>query len=138
MPKFTLTGVKKMQQRIRQIADEQRLKQKQFIRLEAEGVATNSKQNFVPVDLSVLMNSIQVGDVEEKGNTLQVAISAGGPAIDYAVAVHEHPSGFSPPSWKAASSVTFSPSGRGPKYLERPLLNAVKGMSRRLAEFMET
>jgi hypothetical protein len=49
---------------------------------------------------------------------------------DYAVVVHETPSGFDPPTWQG-KEVKFTRGG--PKYLERPLMEAENGMIDRIA-----
>lgn len=98
---------------------------------EGELVMTDAKQNHVPIDLGPLMNSGHVQPTTRQGKAVVVVMSFGGPAAAYAAAVHERPSSHDPPSWKGVP-VTFSPPGRGPKYLERPLRNAARGMTIRL------
>jgi len=88
----------------------------------AEVVMADSKANYVPVDLGPLKNSGKVFPPERSGRRISVALAFGDAASAYALAVHEHPSDYSPPSWmKNPGAVTFSPSGHGPKYLEKPL-----------------
>lgn len=99
----------------------------------AEMVMTDSKNNFVPVEFSTLRNSGMVHFPEVKGTTVSVMLSYGGAAQAYALAIHEHPSKHSPPSWKGVT-VRFHPAGRGPKYLERPLMNAQRTLLRDLAQ----
>lgn len=107
--------------------------------IEAEKIMTSSKESFVPHDLGALKAS---GQVQKPPTVLpfgaSVKMGYGGVAgagsdkdnpARYALAIHEHPSPASPPSWR--SGVTFK-SG-GPKYLERPLRNAIPGMAVRLA-----
>jgi hypothetical protein len=96
-----------------------------------EAVALDSKQNYVPVDQSTLQGTIHAEPPVIEGNQASVRIVAGGPAADYAEAVHEHLSEHSPASWKIAEA-----SGRGvhftqggPKYLERPFLIAIKDLA---------
>lgn len=105
---------------------------------EAESIMGDSKENYVPVDLAVLKNSGHVQLPKVTNDGIDVSMGYGGAAKDYALAVHEHLSEHSPPSWKAAeksgNGVHFSPAGHGPKYLERPLLKAARGLARRLAE----
>jgi hypothetical protein len=94
---------------------------------EAEAIMADSKENYVPIDLGTLKNSGYVEPPQIEGDTIVVRMGYGGAAKAYALAVHEHLSEHSPPSWKKAggAGVTFSPSDHGPKYLERPLLAAV-------------
>jgi len=96
---------------------------------EAETIMKASKENFVPIDDAILKNSGQVAPPEVTPIGASVTMGYGGDAEAYALAVHEHPSQHSPPSW--AGGVTFKQGG--PKYLERPLRNAVPGMAVRLA-----
>jgi len=99
----------------------------------AQRIMADSKENYVPVDLSTLKNSGQVSPPYYLGRQVTVELSYGGAAAAYALAVHEHPSKYSPPSWQGVQ-VTFSPSGTGPKYLERPLMAAVSTLPADLAK----
>lgn len=96
---------------------------------EAWRIMTRSKEEFVPVDLSALKSTGDVGLPESAHGRVTVTLGYGGPAktqtrdgksvVGYAVVVHEdlqarHPVG-------------------GPKYLERPALEAAGGMGERLA-----
>ena len=107
------------------------------LREEAEEVMTRSKE-LVPVDLGTLRDSGHVPPTKRIGNTIEVEIVYGGEAKEYAVAVHEHLSHHSPPSWFAAEyagrPVKFSPAGTGPKFLERPYLEAVPRIPARFIE----
>lgn len=101
-----------------------------------EGIALDSKQNYVPVDRSTLQGSIHAEAPVVEGNQITNRVVAGGPAADYAEAVHEHLSEHSPHSWKVAEA-----SGRGvhftqggPKYLERPFLIGIKNLGQYLAD----
>ena len=91
-----------------------------------EAVMARSKRQFVPVDLGPLKDSGYVSFPERRGDTLSCTASYGGAAAAYALAVHEHPSSYSPFSWRRAEAlghgVHFSPAGTGPKYLEKPLM----------------
>lgn len=106
------------------------------LRIEAEMVMTDSKENYVPVDLGTLRSSGFVEPVEYDGGKFSVKLVYGGAAAPYALAVHEHPSEHSPPSW--SGNVHFSPPGRGPKYLERPMLVAISGMERRIGDRLKS
>lgn len=101
---------------------------------QAELIATRAKSEFVPVDDGHLKNSIRVEPASERD--LSAYIVAGGPDVPYALAIHEHLSSASPPSWRTAEGegrpVRFHPSGRGPKYIEKPLYEAkiIEGIAR--------
>lgn len=102
------------------------------VRREAEEIMADSKSLFVPVDQGTLAGSGGVA-MTTTGDDVEATLSYGGSATDYAVVVHEHPSQYDPPSWVAAGKVTFSPAGRGPKFLERPFMAATVGMLERLS-----
>ena len=107
-------------------------KAKTAIEAEMQIVANTSKFSFVPVDKGKLSKSIKVRKAKVRAKDISVAIVAGGQGIPYAVAVHEHLSPSSPPSWRGVT-VRFNPSGRGPKFLEKPLRMAAGGMGKRIA-----
>jgi hypothetical protein len=107
---------------------------------EAEAIVKRAKEEFVPVDSGKLRDSIQVVSGVEQGRSekgqftssadISVAVSAGGQDVPHAVVVHETPSGFDPPTWEG-KEIKFTRGG--PKYLERPLLEAENGMVNRIA-----
>jgi hypothetical protein len=106
-----------------------------------QGVMTRSKREFVPVAKKqggVLLASGHVQSPEINGRNISVTLSFGGAADAYAIAVHEHLSEHSPPSWQKAEEsgdgVHFHPEGRGPKFLETPLMEAVSTMAVDIAE----
>lgn len=122
------------------------------LRLEGERILRVAKA-LTPVGIGPggghLRNSGFVSEPELDGEFVTVRIGfGGGVAEDYALAVHEHPSEHSPPSWQGkgftSSSkhakhptegvVTFHPAGTGPKFLERPMLDAESGMAARIAD----
>ena len=83
-----------------------------------------------------------------RGGKVMVEMGYGGAAAAYALAVHEHPSKHSPPSWFAAGPaapggsapsgvIHWSRPGSGPKFLERPVLAAEKGFGRRIGAHIE-
>lgn len=87
---------------------------------EAERIMTRSKEEFVPVQTGALRSTGHVGDVEVRSNEVIVEMGYGGPATPYAVAQHER--------------LDYQHPGQGqPKYLERPTLDALNGMSSRIA-----
>lgn len=86
-------------------------------------IMTRSQRDFVPVQYGALRDSGRVQAPKREGTNIYVDLTYGGPAIPYAFAVHEHPSKASPPSWRGRR-VTFHPSGHGPQYLTRPVVEA--------------
>lgn len=101
-----------------------------------ETIMLDSKQNYVPVDQSTLQGTGHVEIPVIDGANVSVRLAYGGPAAPYAEAIHEHLSAHSPRSWKIAEG-----SGRGvhfkqggPKYLERPYLDGVRGLAQWIAD----
>lgn len=87
---------------------------------EGEQIMTRSKRTFVPVDTGVLRGTGHVEEPVIQGGSIEVTMGYGGPAAPYALRQHE--------------DLTFNhPVGQA-KYLERPALEAVRGMAGRLAE----
>ena len=88
--------------------------------VEAEEILTRSRAEFVPVDQGILRADSGVTQPEQDGDSLKLTIWYGaGPARDYAVVQHEQ--------------MDFKHGVGGPKYLERPLLEAISGMGQRIA-----
>lgn len=115
----------------------------------AQKIMADSKEHYVPVDLGTLKSSGHVAPPSYSGRTVTVELSYGDAASAYALAIHEHPSKHSPPSWLARTggaivtgnqgqgvntSVRFSPAGTGPKYLERPMMAAIPTLPAELAK----
>jgi hypothetical protein len=130
---FKLTGVTKMHKLLVKAAKETPQLAAAALRREAEAIMADSKENFVPIDQGVLRASgyVRAAPGSKAGN-IAVMLGYGGAARAYALAVHENPSKHDPPSWKG-KTILFKPSGRGPKYLERPLKNAAATLAERLA-----
>ena len=100
---------------------------------EGEEIMTRSKEEFSPFDKGTLHGSGQV-KMDKSGKNIVARLGYGGAAAGYALAVHETPSGFDPPSWQG-KAITFKRGG--PKFLERPMLEAIPGMADRLAAEIE-
>ncbi len=141
---FTLVGASKMKKLMAALGRNMAIEMEQALRLEAEGIMKDSKTNFVPVDDGPLRASGRVGNVTRKGLMVEVKLEYGDAAAPYAAAIHEHPSSISPPAWegkaieeiksvRTGEPLSIEGSSRGPKYLERPLNNAVPGMAERIA-----
>lgn len=140
---LNLKGVEEMARKIEAVADEFPDKVESALYIEAELIATDAKENYVPVDIGTLKNDIRVDTrtgllgQAKSGADIEVIIHAGGGASrPYALSVHEHPSPHDPPAWQGAE-VTFSPDGRGPKYISKPLNKAVSGMAQRIASRLD-
>lgn len=132
---WNLAGAAEMAARLDKLSDRYISIVSRAIRIEAEHIMTRSKRDFVPVDLGTLRDSGHVQPVEVGvDGTVSVQLAYGGAAEPYAEAVHEYPGPSTPRSWRGISNVDFSPEGHGPKYLERPLMDAVSGMNDRIAQ----
>lgn len=91
------------------------------VKKEAETIMTDSKRNYVPVEDGVLRNSGYVNDPEVARDSVSVEMGYGGAASAYAVVQHEN--------------LNFKHrDGRSAKYLEKPLIAAMRGMDERLAK----
>lgn len=86
---------------------------------------------LTPKDKGALAASGRL-DTSHVDDDLSVTIVFGeGESAPYAIAVHEHPGEYDPPSWQG---VTVNFHGGGPKYLERPLLDAAGGFLQRIVD----
>lgn len=122
--KFTVKGAGSWKSYLSRYAKEEPKKLRAAMYRVAETkIMKRAKDEFVPVGDGDLRSS---GRTEIKGSGFSgvVTLSFGGPGASHALAVHEHISEHSPPSWvkaeESGNPVVFSPSGRGPKFLERP------------------
>lgn len=107
---------------------------------EGDRIMTRSKEEFVPVEEGELRDSGEVHGWIGQGRDALGRFTAKGVQVElsyntpYALAVHEHMSEHSPYSWtNAKHEVHFNPSGHGPKFLERPLMEAAANMNSRMA-----
>ena len=71
------------------------------------------------------------------GKDIEVTLEYGGPAAPYALAIHDHPSGASPPSWEGKTLNFYLGGEHGTKYLERPLLEAAPTLARKLGVLID-
>lgn len=133
---FTVKGQREMMRKVQRLAKRMPDKAAQALHVEAERVMTTSKRDHVPVDDGTLRASGFVNPPERSGKDISISMGYGGAAEAYAVSVHETPSKHDPPSWRGVD-VQFHPAGRGPKYLERPMMDAIPGMAVRIATRME-
>jgi len=130
---FKLTGQREMKRKMKAIAVAMPGKIARGLYLEGEYIMTRSKRDHVPVDLGALKSSGHVQKPVAAAGVTSVKLVYGGSSAPYALAIHEHPSEYSPPSWEGVP-VVFNPPGRGPKYLEKPFMAAITGMSERIAK----
>lgn len=130
MPSIQLTGIEKLQRRIKDISTQIKSNANNITHEIAE-VIQNQAKEYCPEDTGRLADTIRIGEggtgVKQGRNTLgqftseavaDVAILAGDETTPHALAVHEYPSRFNPPSWEG-KEVHFRKGG--PKFLERAL-----------------
>lgn len=129
---FSFTGTDAMRRRIALAGQTIRERLAAALYAEAQAIMRDSKDRFVPVDEGVLRASGGVDLPQFKGREISVRLYFGGAASAYAAAVHEHPSVYSPPSWRG-KAVQFHPEGRGPKYLWTPMKLRMRGMAGRIS-----
>jgi len=116
---FSLSGTQELGRALERLGAQAHQAAAAELYLEAEAVMADSKENFVPVDLGILRNSGYVAPPAVNGSEIVVELGYGGAAKDYAWIQHERED--------------FHHDVGQAKYLERPLLYAVRGMAGRLA-----
>lgn len=137
-----LRGVKEMEAKLKQIARLFPDRVASAIYREAQIVMTESKRRCpVAADGGTLRASGRVHEPVRTGNRISVTMSYGGAASDYAIAVHETPSDYDPPSWRAmydqGGSIDWTSEGTGPKFLEGPINEAMPEMAVRIGEHIK-
>jgi hypothetical protein len=133
---FKITGSSQVSRNLRKLAARSSDAVMVALALEAELIMTDAKKTYVPVDLGTLRTSGIVDRPMRTGRDISVRMSFGGPAAAYALAVHEHLSVHSPPTWRG-TAVKFSPGGRGPKYLSIPIQKRVHVLSKNVARIVK-
>ena len=94
---------------------------------EGENIMGDSKEDTpVAPDGGTLRASGHAKLPETKGGKTEVTLAYG---TVYAVAVHETPSKYDPPSW-VGKTITFNVGG--PKFLENAMKKAARGFGRRM------
>lgn len=130
---FYLDGVSDAIKRVNAIAKDLRRDTAKAVRYEVEKIGTDVDRNRIPVDQDVARASKVIEGPTIEGDKIEVVIGYGGAAQAYILALHENPSTHDPPSWEGVN-VEFKPKGRGRKFLESGLNEAMPGTSDRIAE----
>lgn len=128
----SVRGVKEVSKKLKDLTRDLEKQQMRSLKIEAERIMTDSKQNYVPVDKGTLRNTGIVNDPVKNGDEISISMGYGGQAAPYATSLHEYSSPSNPPTWNG-EPLTFTKPGTGPKFLELPLMKAVDGMLERLA-----
>lgn len=107
--------------------------------IEAQIIMTESKRRCpVASDGGTLRASGRVNPPERQGRLIWCTLSYGGAATPYALAVHEHLSEHSPPSWIRAEQdghgIHWTSAGTGPKFLENPIKEAQPTLAQKIAQ----
>lgn len=119
-PKIIIKGEEEMLAKLQEIARKYPKKIGASIYRQAEKIMTKSKRDFVPVDTGALRSTGMVEGPETKGKNIKVTLSYGGPAAPYATDQHEE--------------LSYVHTVGGPKYLERPLNEAVPKIAAEIAK----
>lgn len=129
-----MSGLQNILKNIERIEKDLERQQMQALKNEAERIKLDSNEHYAPQDEGDLIAESYVSKpVKDNERTISIEIGYGGPKSNpYSVALHEHPSASSPPTWNG-KELKFTKPGTGPKYLERPLFKAVDGMIDRFA-----
>lgn len=128
MPEITLKGVGAMQGRLAVVRSKLVDESRQSVRAEGKTVFAETLRR-VPLDKGDLKGTGRIKDAQAKGFNVGVEIIYDGPQ---ALAIHEHESPASPPSWKG-KKLNFTTAGTGVQYVGGPLREATSGMSNRIA-----
>lgn len=117
---FDLKGMDQLKARFTRVALRGLQGSEAHLKNFADNIMEDSKARFVPIDSGDLINTGRVDSVESEHGNLSVRLAFGGGRVSpYAIAVHEHLSEFSPPSWQH-TTVNFRRGG--PKFLELPVM----------------
>jgi hypothetical protein len=135
MPAFKFKGAQEMIRRISQTKKQYPFEVEKALYQEAQIEATESKRRCpVAPGGGALRASIHVVGPEWEDKSVFVRIVAGGPSAPYAIAVHEHLSEHSPPTWQPPHSrIKWNVPGTGPKFIESTILESRKHMGKRVA-----
>lgn len=133
-----MKGLNEMVNTLKRIADKFPDRVAAALYTEAQIIMTEAKRRCpVAPDGGILRASGTVDEPVREGRKISVLLGFGGAAQDYAIAVHEHLSEHSPPSWVKAEElghgIHFNADGTGPKFLEYPINEAQPEMAARLA-----
>jgi len=129
MASFTLSGIEQLQKRIRDIESQMKKELSSTLETEVGEKILEKAKEYCPersgalVDSIILVKSTVEQGRESSGRfneqaVARVSINVGNDKTPHALAVHEHPSKYSPPSWDGVE-VKFTKGG--PKFLERAL-----------------
>lgn len=113
-------GVDALIRRLKQLEPEAQKATGAALYQEAEQIMTRSKSEFVPVQTGVLRGTGHVNEPQIRGSSIEVTMGYGGPAAPYALKQHE--------------DLTYHHDVGTNKYLEKPTLEAIRGMPGRLVE----
>lgn len=113
------SGAARMQRNLARIRDDYPNRAGRELYIRGEEIMLDSKDHYVPVDDGVLKNTGIVSRPVYKGKEIRVTLSYGGPAAPYALDQHE--------------TESFNHTIGEWKYLETPLMKAVRSMARDLA-----
>lgn len=131
-------GIAQMRSTLRKIAEQYPKKVAAALYVEASIEMAEAKRRtpVAAVNGGTLRASGLVSEPIIEGENISVTMSFGGAAQDYCLAVHEHLSEHSPPSWVIAEEnggIEWNASGTGPKFLESVINESRPYMAARIA-----
>ena len=139
----TIEGVERMQAKLRAISRGVDRDAPRALFGIGQVIMARSKREFVPVQgpgkkgnrnpAGALRASGIVQQPVGTGKLTSVSLEYGGPSAPYAAAIHNHPSGASPPSWNG-KTLKFYLGGDRTGYLSKPLMEAVPALPRQLGK----
>lgn len=133
---FNISGDRQLIEKLKGLKKERLRRARAFLFNRGLDIINDAKDNYVPVDEGALRDTGKVTPFffsNQYMSSMAVGLSFGDETTPQAVAIHEHPSESSPPSWEGVD-VQFKPTGRGPKYLQTPLFKSLGTFLRNLAD----
>ena len=125
-------GLNELNAKLRKAQFASPLEMAKALTVEANLIMTEAKRRTpVAPDGGTLRNSGHVKDAVIMPKSASITMGFGGAASAYALAVHEHPSEYSPPSWEG-KIINWNAYGSGPKFLESAVNDAVPGFGQRI------
>ncbi len=135
MARIRIDGLDKLQARLKKSSKTGTRSLVGPLFLEAELIMTDAKKHTPTApDGGTLKSSGQVQPPKISRNKVEITLGFGGAASAYALAVHEHPSRHSPPSW---DGVTIHWNVGGPQFLKNAMDKAEAGIGNRVARHLD-
>jgi hypothetical protein len=93
-----------------------------------QNIARNSKRTYCPIETGNLRSTIKAVNPGKRGNLAsEYYVTAGDSSVSYAVIVHED----------VVTKKNWTKGGTGPKYIEKPALQQIPKMGKKLKELAD-